>query len=217
MLVPFQVRSIGFQLLCLSKCLAHLGIEYRDWHPDALYMDAEGVVKVADFGQARPPTPEAGPPQRYDLDFRPPEVVLGHPPVQGAPDVWAIACVLYFLVTGAALWGPGLALRQGNAMWKAVQERLQPMPVPTPAVAVALCGACFFLICLFCLYFHLFLGSVGGDGHRTQRTRAGAVWQRPRDLSSRTAADVVIWNGEGPQGARGHFKRCELVPIVICS
>jgi len=34
-------------------------------------------------------------------------------------------------------------------------------------------------------------------------------------LSPGTSADVLVWGGEGPQRAQGHFKDDEGVPIII--
>ena len=39
------------------------------------------------------------------------------------------------------------------------------------------------------------------------------IWICP--LALRTSADIFCWDGEGPQGAKGHFK--DWVPTVLCS
>lgn len=77
-------------------------VVHRDIKPANLLIDADGTVKVADFGIARfvtdPATTTPGQVLGTSL-YLAPERALGKP-ATAASDVYALGCVLYHLVTG---------------------------------------------------------------------------------------------------------------------
>ena len=94
-----------FYLGCMIKALAHChsrGIVYRDLKPENLLVDAQGYVKLADFGVAKKFGPKSGM-TTYSLvgtpQFMAPEVILG----KGyglSVDLWALGCCLYEFMVG---------------------------------------------------------------------------------------------------------------------
>ena len=103
-----QLRDEGGQLY---------GLVHRDVKPDNLLVRSDGVVKVADFGVAKPTRidmtayvtaeAEAGP--TGTLPYMSPEQVRGQP-LDPRSDIWAMGCVLYYAMTGRSLFGADASL-----------------------------------------------------------------------------------------------------------
>ncbi len=106
-LAPERVTAIMQQLFTGLRHAHAQGIIHRDLKPDNLLMDLHGVVKIADFGLARPATPTndslyltqtrqlIGTPQ-----YMAPEQLTGKSTPDARSDVYSLAVLCYELLTG---------------------------------------------------------------------------------------------------------------------
>ncbi|KAG5183774.1 kinase-like domain-containing protein [Tribonema minus] len=100
------VRFYAAQLVCALKHLHDGGIIYRDIKPENILLDAEGHVKLGDFGLAKDNVTEAafgahsvcGTPE-----YMAPEVInkAGH---GTAVDWWGLGMLMYEMLTGLPPW-----------------------------------------------------------------------------------------------------------------
>lgn len=99
----FDEKEARFICACVLEAFDHLhskGIIYRDLKPENLLIDANGYIKLTDFGFAKQMTPRgktftfAGTPEYVG-----PEIVLnrGH---DRAVDYWAFGCFVFEMLTG---------------------------------------------------------------------------------------------------------------------
>ncbi|XP_039568950.1 cyclin-dependent kinase 2 [Passer montanus] len=102
------IKSYLFQLLQgLAFCHAHR-VLHRDLKPQNLLINAEGSIKLADFGLAR----AFGVPVRtythevVTLWYRAPEILLGCKYYSTAVDIWSLGCIFAEMITRRALF-PG--------------------------------------------------------------------------------------------------------------
>uniref|UniRef100_A0A8C2SPE0 Cyclin-dependent kinase 2 n=1 Tax=Coturnix japonica TaxID=93934 RepID=A0A8C2SPE0_COTJA len=102
------IKSYLFQLLQgLAFCHAHR-VLHRDLKPQNLLINADGAIKLADFGLAR----AFGVPVRtythevVTLWYRAPEILLGCKYYSTAVDIWSLGCIFAEMVTRRALF-PG--------------------------------------------------------------------------------------------------------------
>ncbi|MEM9068624.1 MAG: serine/threonine-protein kinase [Myxococcota bacterium] len=97
-----------------------LGVVHRDISPSNLLVSKDGEVKIADFGIARGARDRQGERGlRGKLAYMAPEQLKGLP-VDGRADVYALAAVLYEMLTGRAPFA---------------DERRDAMPTPVSSVA----------------------------------------------------------------------------------
>ncbi|XP_035427527.1 cyclin-dependent kinase 2 isoform X2 [Cygnus atratus] len=103
------IKSYLFQLLQgLAFCHAHR-VLHRDLKPQNLLINADGAIKLADFGLAR----AFGVPLRtythevVTLWYRPPEILLGCKYYSTAVDIWSLGCIFAEMVRGGRALFPG--------------------------------------------------------------------------------------------------------------
>ncbi|ETE74119.1 Cyclin-dependent kinase 2, partial [Ophiophagus hannah] len=95
------IKSYLFQLLQgLAFCHSHR-VLHRDLKPQNLLINAEGAIKLADFGLAR----AFGVPV-VTLWYRAPEILLGCKYYSTAVDIWSLGCIFAEMLTRRALF-PG--------------------------------------------------------------------------------------------------------------
>ncbi|NXL01633.1 CDK2 kinase, partial [Mesembrinibis cayennensis] len=87
------IKSYLFQLLQgLAFCHAHR-VLHRDLKPQNLLINADGAIKLADFGLAR----AFGVPV-VTLWYRAPEILLGCKYYSTAVDIWSLGCIFAEMV-----------------------------------------------------------------------------------------------------------------------
>ena len=83
-----------------------MDIAYRDLKPENLLISKDGVLKLCDFGFARP---QGGPGAKYSEYvatrwYRAPELLVGDQKYGRGVDVWAIGCMFVEIATGQPLF-----------------------------------------------------------------------------------------------------------------
>eukprot|EP00794_Sanderia_malayensis_P006828 gene6828-7595_t len=104
-----SVKKISFQVLRgLDFCHIH-NIIHRDVKPENILVSKTGIVKLCDFGFARPLA--IGPGEVFTdyvatRWYRAPELLVGDTNYGKAVDIWAVGCLLSEMLTGEPLF-PG--------------------------------------------------------------------------------------------------------------
>jgi tRNA A-37 threonylcarbamoyl transferase component Bud32 len=103
------VRKIVGQMANALEHVHRHGVIHRDIKPANVMLTREGVVKLMDFGIAKPESPSNLTQKGLVLGtprYMPPEQLAGNP-VDHRADVYALGCMVYALVTGKQLFEGG--------------------------------------------------------------------------------------------------------------
>jgi len=115
------VRRLAAQLLAGVAHVHARGILHRDLKPANLLLSADGALRVADFGLARPCLPSSAAPEAAPRAYthtvatrwyRAPELLWGARDYGPAVDVWAVGCILVELMNHAPLFPGGSDIGQ---------------------------------------------------------------------------------------------------------
>lgn len=106
-LPPVWVKALLFQLLSGTEaCHAHR-IVHRDLKPQNILLDkVKGVLKLADFGLARPYAIPLRPYTRevVTLWYRCPEILQGQATYSTAVDIWSAGCIFIEMASGVPMF-----------------------------------------------------------------------------------------------------------------
>jgi serine/threonine-protein kinase len=99
------------QQVCTGLQLAHSqGLVHRDIKPGNILFSADGQAVLSDFGLVKAASLSSGSASSSGMVgtpfYKAPELWLGKPPASPATDVYALACVLYEMLSGELLF-PG--------------------------------------------------------------------------------------------------------------
>ena len=102
-----RIKSITYQIIQANNFLHEGKIIHRDIKPENLLISKSGVVKLCDFGFARPLNSSAS----YQYTdyvstrwYRAPELLVGDADYSGTVDVWAIGCIFAEIFNGMPLF-----------------------------------------------------------------------------------------------------------------
>lgn len=132
-LSPHLIKSYLYQLLHAVRFCHSNRILHRDLKPQNILIDAEGNLKLADFGLARVFTVTL---RQYThevvtLWYRPPEILLGCDYYGTSADIWSVGCILAELSNLDVLFRGSSEIDQlfkifqslgtpGESMWRGV-------------------------------------------------------------------------------------------------
>ncbi|XP_040847527.1 mitogen-activated protein kinase 15 [Ochotona curzoniae] len=138
LLQDMHKRYIFYQLLRATQSLHAGRVIHRDQKPSNVLLDANCLVKLCDFGLARPLGGEAEGPGGQALTeyvatrwYRAPEVLLSSPWYTPGVDMWSLGCILGEMLLGRPLFPGTSTLHQLELILRAI-------PPPTEADLLAL-------------------------------------------------------------------------------
>ncbi|SJK86597.1 cyclin-dependent kinase 7 [Babesia microti strain RI] len=113
-----HIKCILYQILLGLEYLHKYSFAHRDLSTGNIFISAEGICKLADFGLSRqtilPPDastnyqrPEKMTHKVVTLWYRPPELLLGADCYHTACDIWSVGCIFAEMITGHPLF-PGV-------------------------------------------------------------------------------------------------------------
>jgi hypothetical protein len=142
-LPPREAVALALDVIDGLREVHHLGVVHRDVKPSNCFLDAEGRVKLGDFGLARSLAADAhltrtgafvGTPL-----FAPPEQLKGEE-IDFRSDVYAVAATLYYLLTGKAPHEGGdsaaVAARIASEPARPLRDLRPDLPVALDAVVL---------------------------------------------------------------------------------
>ena len=136
--LPLAARIALFLQLADAVSFAHRNLlVHRDLKPGNVLVDAEGQVKLLDFGIAKALQADDAPEltQHGQMPFTPhyasPEQVRGEP-VSTATDVYSLGVLLYTMLTGRRPYG-----RDADTAWEAARAVLEEAPTRPSALPPA--------------------------------------------------------------------------------
>jgi serine/threonine protein kinase len=95
-----SIKNFLRQILAGMTFVHQKGVCHRDLKPENILMNAEGVVKICDFGSAKVLSPSGlNTPYIVSRYYRAPELILACSDYTNAIDVWAIGCILAEFLT----------------------------------------------------------------------------------------------------------------------
>ena len=111
-----ECKYLMYQLLNGLKYLHSMYILHRDLKTSNLLLSNNGILKICDFGMARPFTDPLGQYTNYvvTLWYRSPELLLATDTYGPPIDVWSIGCIFAELLTGNVLFGGAGEFEQIN-------------------------------------------------------------------------------------------------------
>jgi serine/threonine protein kinase len=117
---PNLICSYAFQLLCGICVLQTHRIMHRDLKPENILLNAEGVLKICDFGLSRYVTLSV---RQYSHNvvtqwYRAPELMFGKREYDMAIDIWSAGLVIAELVRGQPMFTGDSDLDQLHAIFK---------------------------------------------------------------------------------------------------
>ncbi|XP_012781103.2 mitogen-activated protein kinase 15 [Ochotona princeps] len=131
-------RYIFYQLLRATQSIHASHVIHRDQKPSNVLLDANCLVKLCDFGLARPLGGEAEGSGGQALTeyvatrwYRAPEVLLSSPWYTPGVDMWSLGCILGEMLRGRPLFPGTSTLHQ-------LELILQAIPLPSEADLLAL-------------------------------------------------------------------------------
>ncbi|KAF0683496.1 Aste57867_24448 [Aphanomyces stellatus] len=107
-LEPTAIRSLMWQLVRAIQFCHQNNIIHRDIKPENLLVSKNGVLKLCDFGFARPLAAAGAKYTDYVSTrwYRAPELLVGDVSYGKAVDIWAVGCMFAEITTGLPLF-PG--------------------------------------------------------------------------------------------------------------
>jgi serine/threonine protein kinase len=123
-LPPDKVAEIGLQICHGLTAIHEIGVLHRDLKPANLMLDTRGRIRIADFGLASlaEDRPERGLVQGTPAYMAPEQ--LGARPATVQTDLYALALILYKLVTGR----PAYPAKTVHELYRARQAAAAPPP-----------------------------------------------------------------------------------------